>query len=73
MNKQEIGINAGIVWHLLSDNSKWSFAKLKKASGLNDKELFAAIGWLAREDKIELAHNEKDEVRIFMNINVFIG
>ncbi len=73
MNKHEIGVNAGIVWNLLSDNAKWSFAKLKKASGLNDKELATAIGWLAREDKIGFEHNEKDEVRVSMNINVFIG
>ena len=73
MNKHEIGVNAGIIWHLLSDNAKWSYAKLKKASGLNDKELSTAIGWLAREDKIEFEFKEKDEVRVSMNINVFIG
>ena len=73
MNKHEIGVNAGTVWNLLCDNSKWSFAKLKKASGLNDKELATAIGWLAREDKIEFEHNEKDEVRVSMNINVSTG
>ena len=72
MNKHEIGVNAGIVWNLLSDNAKWSFAKLKKASGLNDKELATAIGWISREDIIGFEHNEKDEVRVSMNINVFI-
>ena len=54
MNKSEIGLNAGKVWQLLSDYAKWSYGALKKKSGLEDKELGAALGWLAREDKIEM-------------------
>ena len=73
MNKHEIGINAGIVWQLLCDNAKWDYGKLKRKSGLTDKELSAAIGWLAREDKIEFEYGTKDDVRVFMNVNVFIG
>ncbi len=48
MNKYQIGLNAGVVWHLLNDNSRWSYCELKKASGLSDRDLSAAIGWLAR-------------------------
>lgn len=53
MDKMEIGLNAGKVWQLLCNNEKWSYGSLKRKSGLKDKELGAAIGWLAREDKIE--------------------
>ena len=49
MNKSEIGLNAGKVWQLLSDYAKWSYGALKRKSGLKDKELGAAIGWLARD------------------------
>lgn len=72
MNKNEVGLNAGKVWQLLSDNAKWSYGTLKKKSGLKDKELGAAIGWLAREDKIEM-YEEQEELYISLGINVYIG
>lgn len=60
MDKTQIGTNAGIVWKLLSDNAHWEYEKLKKESGLSDRDLNAAIGWLAREDKIDFDIDEKD-------------
>lgn len=72
MNKNEIGLNAGKVWQLLSDNAKWSYGTLKKKSGLKDKDLGAAIGWLAREDKIEV-YDEEEELYISLGVNVYIG
>ena len=72
MNKSEIGLNAGRVWQLLSDYAKWSYGALKRKSGLKDKELGAAIGWLAREDKIVLSQ-EEDELYISLGVNVYIG
>ena len=59
MNKNQIGTNAGIVWKLLSDNAHWEYDKLKQASGLSDRDLNAAIGWLAREDKIDFDIDEQ--------------
>ena len=53
MNKSEIGLNAGKVWQLLSDYTRWSYGSLKRKSGLKDKELGAALGWLAREKHCE--------------------
>lgn len=73
MDKHEIGVNAGKVWELLSGNTKWNYESLKRASGLNDKELAAAIGWLAREDKVEFETGEGDDVNVFLNVNVYIG
>ena len=68
----EIGLNAGKVWQLLSNNDKWSYGSLKRKSGLKDKELGAALGWLAREDKIEFEQQE-DELYVFVEINVCSG
>ena len=53
MDRNEIGLNAGKVWQLLSNNEKWGYGTLKRKSGLKDKELGAALGWLSRENKIE--------------------
>lgn len=72
MNKSEIGLNACKVWQLLSDYAKWSYSALKRNSGLQDKELSAAIGWLVHEDKIILSQ-EEDELYISLGVNVYIG
>lgn len=72
MNKSEIGLNAGKVWQLLSDYAKWSYGTLKKKSGLKDKDLGAALGWLAREDKIEM-YEDDGELYISLGVNVYIG
>ncbi len=72
MNKKEIGENAGLVFQLLSDNAKWSYGSLKRKSGLRDKELGAAIGWLARENKIEF-EQEEEELYLFLCVNIYIG
>lgn len=73
MNKHQIGLNAGVVWHLLNDNKRWSYCELKKASGLSDKDLNAAIGWLAREDKIDFDDEQPDKECFFLSVNIFIG
>ena len=74
MDKHQIGLNAGIVWHLLNNNKRWTYGELKEASGLSDRDLDAAIGWLAREDKIDFdcEHQGSDEC-FFLSVNIFIG
>ena len=72
MNKSDIGLNAGKIWRLLSNYAKWAYGTLKRKSGLKDKELGAALGWLACEDKIVL-HQEDGELYIFLGVNVYIG
>lgn len=70
MDKHSIGLNAGIIWRILSDNVQRTYDELKKESGLSERDLNAAIGWLAREDKIEFEPlPEKDEVAFFVHFN----
>lgn len=60
MTKGTIGLNAGAVWNILSDGDLWSFEALKGMSLLSDSDLWLAIGWLARENKIEIdSSNER--------------
>jgi hypothetical protein len=48
-----IGTNAGIVWNALNDGGKMSVKTLKKATKIKlDKDLYAALGWLAKEGKL---------------------
>jgi hypothetical protein len=48
----EIGPNAGRVWKIIEIWGKVDFASIKRLSDLNDNEIYLALGWLAREDKI---------------------
>lgn len=54
MTKGSIGLNAGAVWNILSDGQHWSFEALRAKSTLSEADLWSAIGWLARENKIEI-------------------
>ncbi|HRF69383.1 MAG TPA: winged helix-turn-helix domain-containing protein [Muribaculum sp.] len=59
MNIDTIGYNAGLVWNALNDADALGLKQIKKVTKLKDKELYAAIGWLARENKILIAENEE--------------
>ena len=62
MNAETIGSFAGLVWQALNETDTLGLKQLKKITKLKDKEVFAAIGWLAREGKIDIQSNpdEKD-------------
>lgn len=71
MDKNSIGTNAGILWQLMNNNMSWDYNELKEESQLSDKNLCAALGWLARENKIEFDTSAKNE-RIFLNFNPYL-
>ncbi|MFQ5632869.1 MAG: winged helix-turn-helix domain-containing protein [bacterium] len=54
MTNQSIGEMAGKVWHELRNNGEISTAKLRTKLKTDAFTLNAALGWLAREDKVEL-------------------
>ena len=59
MNVEAIGQWAGLVWTALSEaEGTLELKAIKKATKLKDKEAFAAIGWLAREDKLDVEASE---------------
>lgn len=61
MGKEKIGANAGIVWRMLYEFNDWETLEgISRKTGLDIAQTAAAIGWLAREDKI-LIQNEGGE------------
>ena len=54
MEINNIGNNAGLVWNALNANGKMTETKLKKETGLASAEFFAALGWLAREGRLNV-------------------
>jgi len=55
-----IGANAGLVWNSLNENGELTLKLLKKQTKLKEKEIYAALGWLARESKISISETETD-------------
>jgi hypothetical protein len=57
-----IGQVAGAVWCALSENGPMTFAKLVKAVGEPRDNVMQAVGWLAREDKIDIVEEGRNRV-----------
>ncbi|MGM9826560.1 MAG: winged helix-turn-helix domain-containing protein [Muribaculaceae bacterium] len=68
MNTDTIGMNAGLVWNALNDAQAMGLKQLKKVTKLKEKEMFAAIGWLAREDKINIQADDKDPKELILSL-----
>lgn len=49
-----IGENAGLVWNYLSENQESTLANLKKVLDLKGDTAALAVGWLAREGKVQI-------------------
>lgn len=58
MNIESIGTWAGLVWNALDAKESLTFKQVKKETKLKEKELYAAIGWLGREGKLNITETE---------------
>ncbi len=54
-----IGEKAGIVWFFLHENGPSPVKEISKQTGLSVEETWAALGWLAREGKVEIVGVKK--------------
>ena len=69
MDKHIIGENAGIIWN---NGERWEYDKLKAVSGMSDRDLNLAIGWLAREDKIFFERNKDDNKEyLYLSLDLY--
>ena len=59
---EQIGQTAGAVWRSLSDHGPMSLAKLVDRVGGNRDLIMQAVGWLAREDKVEINETKRGRV-----------
>ena len=57
-----IGEMAGMVWSILSENGPMTMAQLVKAVGEPRDTVMQALGWLAREDKINIVEENRSRV-----------
>jgi hypothetical protein len=57
ISSEMIGQTAGDIWRVLSERGGQSMAGLKKSVDAPEELILAALGWLAREDKLAFETN----------------
>ena len=55
----QIGVTAGEIWHLLHTDGGISLTKIAKQVDAPRDLVMQAIGWLARENKIQITENRR--------------
>ena len=58
----QIGQTAGLVWLDLQENGPRSFSKLVKAVNAPRDTVMQAIGWLAREGKVQIKESKRSRL-----------
>ena len=53
--QEQIGMSAGQIYNYLFDNGETTFSKIKKELDLKGNFADLGLGWLAREDKVEIS------------------
>ena len=59
---EQIDQTAGMVWHKLDNAGPLSCAKLVKELNLPRDVIMLALGWLAREDKLQIQETNRERV-----------
>ena len=61
MFTEKVGELAGKIWVALNENGKLTGKELKKYIKVRaDKELYLGLGWLLREDKIDVTESDNE-------------
>ena len=71
MDRMTIAQNARLVQRTLGNNREWSYQELKQTTGLADRDLNAAIGWLAHDGSICFGTN-CGIAHVSLGINIYI-
>ena len=55
----QVGETAGKIWHLLNEDGPITVSQLKKKLNGSGELVNFALGWLAREDKVDITQQKK--------------
>ncbi len=59
MLKEKAGVLAGQIWSALNETEGLTQKQIKKVAKMKaDKDFFLGLGWLLREDKVEVSELE---------------
>lgn len=64
MTNNDISSYAGMIWHLLLRKGQMSLREIGEHTNLRDTSIYAALGWLSREDKINISYNTNNNIHI---------
>lgn len=68
MLKEEIGINAGLIWKMLEANlTDTEISSVMKKCKLKKEDFYLALGWLAREDKVKFLKTGGNATCVVLN------
>ncbi len=59
IDNQNIGESAGVVWQYLKEHGRTTLTTLQRGIGAHSDAVLMAVGWLAREGKVELAQEKR--------------
>ena len=68
MNVDQIGMYAGLLWTALNEADALGVKQIKKMTKLKDKEVYAALGWLAREGKVNMVPSDEDPKELIVSL-----
>ena len=66
----EYGINAGKIWEALNANGSLDQMKLIRNTKLKNDEFYSAVGWLARENKINRQNTTRGSIYVLGETNL---
>ena len=58
--KEMVGEFAGLIWRALEGKNALTQKEIKKETKLKDKEFYLGLGWLLREDKINVTEDDEN-------------
>ena len=59
MLKEKAGEVAGLIWQALNGTEGLTQKQIKKAAKIVDKDFYLGLGWLLREDKVEVSEKKE--------------
>ena len=65
MLQEKVGETAGVIWNVLNGTNGMTLKDIKSEAKKNDvklldKDAYLALGWLLRENKVEVVEDGKD-------------
>jgi winged helix-turn-helix protein DUF2582 len=58
----QIGETAGVIWKTLNKSGPLSITKLAEKTDVNRDLFMQALGWLAREDKVDISETKRGRI-----------
>jgi len=67
-NNYKIGINAGKIWETLHVYGDIDAYYIPKLSGLTERDTYTALGWLAREGKLDILQKKFEKPHVIYKL-----